>query len=180
MNPVNTLTGKQVTLRVFQIEDYSKLKCIKPSSEFFHLVGENEADSNFTSEEKLFTSLQELDRNPNFWFIFSNDEIIGNAFFHDFDMVKQSAKIAIGIFEKQNWGKSLGTESLLLLVNHGFNSLALETIYLTVLEYNVRAIRCYEKCGFKQISRIVGSYYIDGECFDDIIMSLDKLEYQKN
>jgi len=166
-------------LRVFQIEDYSKLKQIKPSSEFFHFVGENETDSKFNSEGKQFTSLKEVDRNPNYWFILLNDEIIGNAFFHDFNMAKQSAKIAIGIFEKQNWGKSLETESLLLLVNHGFNNLNLETIYHTVLEYNVRAIKCYEKCGFKQISRIAASYCIDGKCFDDIIMSLDKLEYQK-
>ncbi|MNL60802.1 Acetyltransferase (GNAT) family protein [compost metagenome] len=52
------------------------------------------------------------------------------------------------------WGKGYGTEAVRLLVTHGFERLKLREIVLGVFDFNVRAIRSYEKVGFRHASTI--------------------------
>jgi RimJ/RimL family protein N-acetyltransferase len=44
--------------------------------------------------------------------------------------------------------RGLGTEALRLSLRYAFDDLGLHKVYLRVLEYNHRARRAYEKCGF--------------------------------
>lgn len=53
------------------------------------------------------------------------------------------------IGDSKNQGKGIGTFAVKEILNHGFNNLNLNRIQLNVLNYNHRAIKLYEKCGFK-------------------------------
>ncbi|RPJ99073.1 GNAT family N-acetyltransferase [Priestia endophytica] len=44
----------------------------------------------------------------------------------------------------------MGTEITQLVLDYAFKELRLHRVDLRVLQYNKRAIRCYEKCGFIQ------------------------------
>jgi len=57
------------------------------------------------------------------------------------------------IGEKSEWSKGYGQDALRLLLDYGFNILNLSSIELVVHEDNARAIRCYEKLGFKMMGR---------------------------
>jgi [ribosomal protein S5]-alanine N-acetyltransferase len=59
-----------------------------------------------------------------------------------------------------------------LVLEHAFNVLGYHKVYLRVLEYNKRAIRCYEKCGFIKEGTDREGALIDGKYETDIYMSV--------
>lgn len=73
---------------------------------------------------------------------------IGTIGLFDIDHVNGSAGMGIAIGEKQLWGQGLGGDALNALVDLGFGELRLERIWLEVYDFNARARRSYEKCGF--------------------------------
>ena len=67
---------------------------------------------------------------------------------------QRSAMFRIVIGEKDRWSRGLGTEATLLVMAEGFGSLDLDEIRLEVFRHNPRAIRAYERVGF----RVVGEH----------------------
>ncbi len=57
--------------------------------------------------------------------------------------------LAIGIGEKDVWNQGLGYETMELVLNFAFYELNLHRVQLTVFSYNKRAIKLYERLGFK-------------------------------
>lgn len=113
-----------------------------------------------------------------------NDEVIGNIELHDINYVHRCATLGIMIGENENRSKGYGTEAICLLLDFAFNYLNLNNVSLTVLECNHRAIRCYQKVGFKEYGRRRMCRYINGKYYDsicmDILASEFKEEYIKN
>lgn len=58
------------------------------------------------------------------------------------------ARYAVGIYNPELLGKGLGTEVTMAVLRYAFEVLGLHRVDLRVLEYNKRAIACYQKCGF--------------------------------
>ena len=54
-----------------------------------------------------------------------------------------------------------------------FDTLQLHRVDLRVLSFNVRALRCYEKCGFVREGVERESAFVDGARVDDVMMSLE-------
>ncbi|TCO74840.1 RimJ/RimL family protein N-acetyltransferase [Marinisporobacter balticus] len=101
------------------------------------------------------------------------------------DMVKidwKNRKALIGIIvgRDENQSKGYGTEALKLLLQYGFYRLGLNKIELEVRAYNKKAIRCYEKCGFKVEGVLKEDYYSNGAFTDTIKMAILKREWEKN
>jgi RimJ/RimL family protein N-acetyltransferase len=100
--------------------------------------------------EKEF--LHNLSREHNYSIIDpETDKLIGNCGFLDIDHLNQTAEIGIFIGDKNYLNKGYGTEAFSLLIDYGFKALNLHNIMLKVYEYNERAIKVYEKIGFKRI-----------------------------
>ena len=81
------------------------------------------------------------------------------------------------IGDKRNYDKGYGTEATKLMLNHAFNNLNLNRIYLKVLEDNPRAIKIYDKCGFKKEGVLRSAVYKNGSYKNLIIMSILKEEF---
>jgi len=64
------------------------------------------------------------------------------------------AELRIRIGAKEYWDQGYGTDAVMALVRHAFGRMNLSRIYLRVFSENQRAIRCYEKCGFRKEGRI--------------------------
>jgi len=58
------------------------------------------------------------------------------------------------------------------MLDFAFNILNLNNISLHVLDFNKRAIRCYEKCGFKLAGRIRKGYFAVGDYHDELIYDI--------
>lgn len=65
-----------------------------------------------------------------------------------FNWAAQLAWVGIGIGDPEYRGKGYGTEAMKLILKYAFRGLNLHRVSLDVFDYNTRAIRSYEKCGF--------------------------------
>ncbi len=94
------------------------------------------------------------------------NKVIGNCGIHNVSQVHRNASLGIFIGEKTFWNQGIGTEATNLLLDFAFNILNLHNIYLSVLSYNKRAIRCYEKIGFKKIGVQREFMFVSGKYHD--------------
>lgn len=104
---------------------------------------------------------------------------VGNLGLHKVDRVHRKADVGIVIGETGYWSKGFGTEALRTALRYGFDQLGLNKISLEVLEYNVRAIRSYEKCGFVREGIHREDVYKDGRFFNVIRMSILAREFRE-
>jgi RimJ/RimL family protein N-acetyltransferase len=107
------------------------------------------------------------------------DRLIGTCAFSQLDGDNGSTLFHITIGEPDAWGKGYGTEAAELMLAHAFTRLALHRVALTVFEFNSRAIRSYEKCGFTIEGRARQAIFRDGRFWDEIHMSVLLEEWEK-
>jgi len=97
---------------------------------------------------------------------------IGFTTFSALDPDNGSVMFHITVGERDAWGRGLGTETTSLMLAHAFERLALHRVGLTVFSYNVRAIRAYEKAGFRIEGRLRDAIMRDGRYFDEVQMGV--------
>lgn len=106
---------------------------------------------------------------------------IGTIQLYEIDEQDKSCKLGIRIGDRDYWSHGFGTDSVKTLIKYAFLNMGLYRVALRVYEFNERAARCYEKCGFKYEGRSRKSAYIDGEYYDEILMGVLKSEFlEKN
>lgn len=98
------------------------------------------------------------------------DRFIGITTFSAVDGDNGSALFHITIGERDAWGRGFGTETTQLMLAHAFERLGLHRIGLSVFEFNERAIRSYEKAGFRVEGRLREAILRDGRYWDEVQM----------
>ena len=83
----------------------------------------------------------------------------------------RTADFGIAI-ERGHWNRGYGTDATRTILRFAFEEMNLHRVQLGVLEYNTRAIRCYEKCGFIEEGRQRRSKFRDGRYWDNIMMAI--------
>jgi diamine N-acetyltransferase len=79
----------------------------------------------------------------------ADDEPIGTSSLMEINWRHRHARF--GIFLGERRGQGLGTEATRLVLDWGFNMLGLANVLLEVLTDNERAIRAYERAGFRRL-----------------------------
>lgn len=110
--------------------------------------------------------------NPGEW------HSIGTCQFIHIDWRNRSAELGIMIGEKSCWNQGFGTETMRMLLEHGFNILNLHRIWLQVYAKNTRGIHAYEKAGFIHEGQFRQAHYQHGRYYDVHLMSVLKDEWQ--
>ncbi len=80
---------------------------------------------------------------------------IGNCTYYNIDEADGEAELGIMIGDSDYWDKGYGTEATTALLDYIFHKTNLERIHLKTLDWNTRARRCFEKCGFTQYGQSV-------------------------
>ncbi len=112
------------------------------------------------------------------WIVETDGRLLGTARLHSFDETG-GARYAIGLLDPDRLDLGLGTETTRLVLDYGFDQLGLERIEVAVLEINHRALRCYERCGFRPIGRVCGAAVIEGEPHDDLVLEVRPEDCQR-
>lgn len=86
--------------------------------------------------------------------------------------------VGIGIGERDDWGKGYGTDAMRVMLRYAFTEHNLERVSLDVFEYNPRAVRSYEKAGFKHEGRARGVLHRAGRRWDLIFMGILRSEWE--
>jgi diamine N-acetyltransferase len=109
----------------------------------------------------------------------SDWKLIGNCQLFKIDWINASTELGIFIGDKSYWNQGYGSEAVSLLCRHAFETLNLHRVYLHVYEFNRRAIRAYEKCGFVLEGRLRQARYSEGKYHDVLILSILRPEWEQ-
>jgi len=107
------------------------------SISFQHYMAEYLRELNHPSPSRELFAIETLD-----------GKHIGNCTYYSIDKAKGEAEVGIMIGERDYWNKGYGTNAINALVRHIFRHTKLNRLYLKTLALNLRAQRCFEKCGF--------------------------------
>ncbi len=115
-------------------------------------------------------------RHPCKWVIEFSGNCIGIAGLRPY-MSDNKARYSIEIYDGNFYGRGIGSEVTRMILKYAFSVRDYHKVYLRVLEFNTRAIRCYEKSGFKKEGTDREGALIDGNYCSDIYMGILKSEY---
>ena len=110
------------------------------------------------------------DRRTHLWTVLLADRPVGMLGLTDIDHRQQSAELAWVYVELA--ARGIGAAAVRAALALGFDELNLHRISLSVLADNARAIRCYEKAGFRVEGRLREAVFKSGERRDLILMAL--------
>ncbi len=91
--------------------------------------------------------------------------------------VRRKAEFGIVIGDKSQWNGGLGTEALRLVLAYAFGEAELNRVELTTAEENERAIRCYEKVGFRREGLKRQDRIVEGRFGNTLVMSILREEW---
>ena len=97
---------------------------------------------------------------------------VGNTWLGNIDRANASATLGIVMGESTSRGQGVGTEVLRQMIDIGFHDLQLERIELWVLADNARAIRAYERVGFRREGVRRGHIRWGDDRLDTILMAV--------
>jgi RimJ/RimL family protein N-acetyltransferase len=145
------MTGENCFLSPIDVNDVEKFTEWLNDLEVTQYVTLYPQIISLTNEKEV---LEHLSKNHTYSIIDINtNELIGNCGLMDLDNLNQTGEVGIFIGNKKYWGNGYGAEALTLLMDYGFKALNLHNIFLRVYSFNERAIKCYEKIGFKIIGK---------------------------
>lgn len=99
------------------------------------------------NSKELETYFLDILNSKNYHFIVNlNNKAIGHI---SLSKRKTWYETQIIIGDKKCWGKGYGPKAIKLLINYA-HKLKISKIFLEVRPDNIRAIKAYEKCGFKR------------------------------
>ena len=104
---------------------------------------------------------------------------IGNVGLHRVDWVNSNCIFGIVIGEQAFWGKGYGTKATRAALGFAFDSLNLHRVELEVFDFNPRAMRAYEKAGFRLEGTRREALYQDGAYHDEHVMAILRSEFEQ-
>jgi len=104
-------------------------------------------------------------------------EHIGNIGLHDIDWKDRCAVLGVFIGERAFWDQGYGTDAVHALLGLAFQEMGLHRISLRVFDFNQRAIRCYQKCGFRQEGCLREAHFTEGRYHDVLLMGILAREF---
>ncbi|TDE01620.1 GNAT family N-acetyltransferase [Jiangella asiatica] len=103
-------------------------------------------------------------------------EYAGGLAVNGIDADNESGGFRIDLVEKYR-GQGIGPEAIELMLRYAFEEVGLHRVSLEVFEFNDRARRSYEKCGFVLEGRMRDALMWDGKRYDTLIMSILRPEW---
>jgi len=88
-----------------------------------------------------------------------NDVLIGYLSLRDINWFRKSSELGI-VFDPNYTNKGYGTDALKSFVYYYFKEMKMKQLKLRVAEFNIRAQKCYENCGFTT-KEVIDEYFED-------------------
>lgn len=102
---------------------------------------------------------------------------IGMINYNRIDRISRSVDIDMIIGQAKNWGQGYGSDALKTFARYLFERFDLNRIWLGAYVYNKRAIKAYEKAGFKREGVLREDALVAGKFVDTVVLSLLQREF---
>jgi RimJ/RimL family protein N-acetyltransferase len=100
----------------------------------------------------------------------------GTTWLRDVDYWHGGAELAI-YMDREHIGAGFGTDAQRVLLRFAFNAVGLNRVWLTVYASNTRAIRSYEKLGFRREGLMRQSWRGPNGLEDSVLMAILRDEW---
>lgn len=178
------LIGKFVRLSAFDPQEMSKaFPRWHRNSEYQRLL--NASAAPLQSEKAALKWMEEEvgEMSPASYFFsirtLAEDKLIGELGLDVVTWQGRDAFVGLGIGETDYWSKGYGTDVMNVLLRFAFTEVNLRRITLTVFEYNPRAVRTYEKVGFRHEGRKRQLLKREGKRWDELYMGILREEWME-
>ncbi len=173
------LTGPTISitpLRAEHVEDYLVLLGDPETTRLTgSLPSDEPVDPSVTRQRTLAWLGSRADQHDRAdWAIVRNADqrFVGEVVLNEFDRHSESASLRIALGPSANFGHGYGTEATRLAVDYAFDVIGLHRVGLEVFDFNPRARRVYEKCGFRVEGVLRDALRWDDAWVDAIVMSI--------
>jgi RimJ/RimL family protein N-acetyltransferase len=167
------IVGRQIVLRRHRVENLRTFMRWYTDPEVARLTRYQQAPLSQDEIQRFFYSrIMGTDFLSMAIHLRESNRLVGTCAFSQLDGDNGSTLFHITIGERDAWGLGYGTEATQLMLEHAFTRLALHRVALTVFDFNARAIRSYQKCGFVEEGRARQAIFRDGRFWDEIHMSV--------
>jgi RimJ/RimL family protein N-acetyltransferase len=102
----------------------------------------------------------------------ADDRVVGEIGLGGIRWNRGDAFVGVGLGDRADWNKGYGTDAMRLILRYAFLELNLHRVSLSVFEYNPRAMRSYEKAGFRLEGRVRGGLQREGRRWDELFMGV--------
>lgn len=170
--------GKLVRLAAFNPETDAEIVARWSRDTEYHRLGDN--DPACPRSAKKAKEWMERDSDRAFGFAIrtlTDDRLIGDIGVWIESWAHGEAWVGVGIGERDYWGNGYGTEAMRLMLQFAFDELNMQRVSLGVYAYNPRAIRSYEKAGFRREGVVRGDCQRDGQRWDSVFMGVLREEW---
>lgn len=180
----NLLMGQLVRLSAEDPKVIAKSYALwSRDSEYWRLMDASIARP-FSTEaiEKFLEKVWEEMGERNFLFgirTLAEDQLIGDVELDGVNWAHGEAFVGIALGARELWGKGYGTDAMQVILRFAFQELNLRRLTLNVFEYNPRAVRAYEKIGFKHEGRLRKALYRENRRWDVLYMGILRQEWQE-
>jgi len=175
-------TGKLVRLSAFDPEEMSKaFPRWNLNSEYFRLLNSSARPMQSVKAAAKWMEKEAEEISPaNYYFsirTLEDDRLIGEIGLDVVNWPGRDAFVGLGIGETEYWSKGYGTDVMNVLLRFAFTEINLRRVSLGVFEYNPRAIRSYEKAGFRHEGRLRHLLNREGRRWDNLFMGILREEW---
>lgn len=171
---VVAMPGEYRRIRRLRHEDMEQIMAWDNDPEVFGLAGKKFRQGD---DKEVWQNLLKDRNRLMFAIVGERGELVGDIELQQIIWRTKEAELRIAIGDKRYWSRGLGTEAVLEALHVAFELLSLRRIYLRVRADNARAIRVYQKAGFRFTGRLPASGRLAGMT-DLMLMELSHERYQ--
>lgn len=174
------LRGEKVWLRPLEERDLVAIVAGINDSEVGGLAG-YKAPMSFEQVKDWLGHLNEKAKKGEGFFYavceLGDDRFIGTVWLKDVDYWHGSAELAI-FMDRDHIGAGFGTDAQRILLRFAFMAVGLNRVWLTAYASNARAVRSYEKLGFKHEGLMRQSWRGPNGLEDSVLMAILREEWE--
>jgi len=155
------IKGKKVVLREKRLEDAWNDYRWKKDADLAHLDATFPLDVPFSVYLASYSDELRYPDSRSYRYAIETleGEHIGNCSCYNVDYRAGEAELGILIGDHEYWAKGYGSDAVTALVDYIFRKDHLKRMYLHTLEDNIRAQKCFQKCGFVVRGRVIRGIY---------------------
>lgn len=173
------MRNSKIFIRPLEIEDMTSFYHAIRDDEIRYMTGTKAIHSMEELRKYYYHTIKDDSRRDMAICLHESRELIGDFSVMDIDGQNRKAGFRIALHDPRYFGQGYGTEAVGLALDYAFGDLGLNRLQLEVYSHNPRAIRAYEKAGFKKEGVLRESLLVDGTYSDEVIMAMLRKEYEQ-
>lgn len=168
---MSVLKGKRLNLRPIERADLEKLNEWKNDESVYRFLGGGYMPVSIDIQEKWMESMMDTTgNNKRFMIVDTHGKSIGLIGLYDINWIHRTFELGIFIGETGEQGKGYGAEAYSLIEHFAIQYLNLRKVKVNVVKDNLKAVKMYDKLGFKKAGELVAERFVDGKYRSVLLM----------